>query len=172
MSMSTLRAVALAAITTVAGCDDDDDIRQSPSPTTPTDDIVDTASKNGSFNTLVAAVRAADLEATLRSPGPWTVFAPRDEAFTRLPLGTVETLLQTANREQLRSILSYHVVQGTLGSTSLATLTEVTTVNGQRLAIKRTPSGGLTVGDANVVTADIVASNGVIHVIDTVLIPK
>ena len=129
------------------------------------DDIVDVAVKAGSFETLVAAVSAADLVATLKSDGPFTVFAPTDEAFAKLPAGTVENLLKPENKDQLVAILTYHVVPGKIMSSDLLTTAAATTVNGQDAPI------GLRVGDANVISADIEASNGVIHVIDTVLIP-
>ena len=133
-------------------------------------DIVDTAIAAGSFGTLVAAVQAAGLEATLRSDGPFTVFAPTDAAFAALPDGTVENLLKPENKDQLTAILTYHVVSGKTKSKSLAGKTlSVTTVNGADLAIDGTD--GVTVGGANVVTADVWATNGVIHVIDAVLLP-
>lgn len=133
-------------------------------------DIVDTAVAAGSFNTLVAAVQAAGLEDTLRSEGPFTVFAPTDEAFAALPAGTVEDLLKPENKDQLVSILTYHVVSGKTKSKDLAGQTlSVATVNGAEVAIDGT--NGVKVGNANVVKADIYTSNGVIHVIDTVLMP-
>ena len=129
-----------------------------------TADIVDTAIAAGSFKTLTAAVQAAGLEATLRSDGPFTVFAPTDEAFAKLPSGTVETLLKPENKDKLVSILTYHVLPGKVYSKSLATTAQGTTVsvNG---------TSGVKVDNANVVKADIKTSNGVIHVIDTVLMP-
>lgn len=134
---------------------------------TPVDggDIVDVAVAAGSFNTLVAAVQAAGLEETLRGPGPFTVFAPTDDAFDLLPEGTVESLLLPENQDQLISILTYHVVAGEVMSTDLLAIPSATTVNGQDASF------GLRVGDANVTAADVTASNGVIHVIDRVLIP-
>ena len=133
-------------------------------------DIVDTAVSAGKFNTLVAAVQAAGLEATLRSDGPFTVFAPTDDAFAALPEGTVENLLKPANKDQLVAILTYHVVAGKTKSKDLAGKTlNATTVNGADVAIDGTD--GVTVGGANVVKADIWTSNGVIHVIDAVLLP-
>ena len=135
------------------------------------DDIVDTAVAAGSFETLVAAVQAAGLEETLRGEGPFTVFAPTDEAFAALPEGTVESLLEEENRDQLVSILTYHVIPGAVMSSDIAGQTlSVDTVQGSALAIDATD--GVRVGEAMVVTADIEASNGVIHVIDTVLIPE
>ncbi|MEM8772343.1 MAG: fasciclin domain-containing protein [Pseudomonadota bacterium] len=133
-------------------------------------DIVDTAVAAGSFKTLVAAVQAAGLEDTLRSEGPFTVFAPTDEAFAALPAGTVESLLEPENKDQLVSILTYHVVAGKTKSKALAGKTlNVKTVNGAEVAVDGT--NGVKVGNANVVKADIYTSNGVIHVIDTVLLP-
>ena len=135
------------------------------------DDIVDTAIAAGSFETLVAAVQAAGLVDTLRGEGPFTVFAPTDEAFAALPEGTVESLLQEENRDQLVSILTYHVIPGAVMSSDIAGQTlSVDTVQGSALAIDATD--GVRVGEAMVVTADIETSNGVIHVIDTVLIPE
>ena len=133
-------------------------------------DIVDTAIAAGSFKTLTAAVQAAGLEATLRSEGPFTVFAPTDEAFAKLPAGTVETLLKPENKDQLVSILTYHVLPGKTYSKSLSgQQIEATTVQGTTVAIDGTD--GVTVDNATVVKADIKTSNGVIHVIDTVLMP-
>ncbi len=130
-------------------------------------DIVDTAVDAGSFTTLVAAVEAAGLVDTLKGEGPFTVFAPTDEAFAALPEGTVEALL--ADPEALAAILTYHVVPGAVMSTDLSDGMTATTVNGQDITIGT--EGGVTVNDANVVTADIEASNGVIHVIDAVILP-
>ncbi len=133
-------------------------------------DIVDTAVAAGSFNTLVAAVQAAGLEATLRSDGPFTVFAPTDDAFAALPEGTVENLLKPENKEQLAAILTYHVVSGKTKSKDLAGKTlDVATVNGADVSIDGTD--GVKVNGANVINADIYTSNGVIHVVDAVLIP-
>lgn len=130
-------------------------------------DIVDTAVDAGSFTTLVAAVEAAGLVETLKGEGPFTVFAPTDDAFAALPEGTVEALL--ADPEALAAILTYHVVPGAVMSTDLSDGMTATTVNGQDITIGT--EGGVTVNDANVVTADIEASNGVIHVIDAVILP-
>ena len=130
-------------------------------------DIVDTAVSAGSFTTLVAAVEAAGLVETLKGEGPFTVFAPTDEAFAALPEGTVESLL--ADPEALAAILTYHVVAGKVMSTDLSDGMMATTVNGAEITIGT--EGGVTVNDANVVTADIEASNGVIHVIDAVILP-
>nr|WP_261385906.1 fasciclin domain-containing protein [Tateyamaria omphalii] len=133
-------------------------------------DIVDTAIAAGSFNTLVAAVQAADLVDTLKSPGPFTVFAPTDEAFAALPAGTVENLLKPENKDQLVSILTYHVLPGqTLSSDLAGQRLSVATVNGANVHIDG--RNGVKVEKSNVIQADILASNGVIHVIDRVLIP-
>ncbi len=132
------------------------------------DDIVDIAAGAGTFTTLVAAVQAAGLEDTLRGEGPFTVFAPTDEAFAALPEGTVEALLE--DTEALTAILTYHVVPGMVMSTDLTDGMEAETVNGQTVTIGL--GDEVTVNDATVVTADIAASNGVIHVIDTVLLPE
>jgi uncharacterized surface protein with fasciclin (FAS1) repeats len=130
-------------------------------------DIVDTAVDAGSFTTLVAAVQAAGLVDTLKGEGPFTVFAPTDEAFAALPEGTVEALL--ADPEALAAILTYHVVAGKVMSTDLSDGMMAPTVNGAEITIGT--MGGVTVNDANVVTADIEATNGVIHVIDAVILP-
>lgn len=130
-------------------------------------DIVDTAVDAGTFTTLVAAVEAAGLVETLKGEGPFTVFAPTDEAFAALPEGTVEGLL--ADPEALAAILTYHVVPGKVMSTDLSDGMMAATVNGAEITIGTTD--GVTVNDANVVTADIEASNGVIHVIDAVILP-
>jgi prepilin-type processing-associated H-X9-DG protein len=133
-------------------------------------DIVDTAVDAGSFTTLVAAVQAVGLVETLKGEGPFTVFAPTDEAFAALPEGTVETLLKPENKDQLAAILTYHVVPGKVMSSDLSNDMMVTTVNGSDVKIMT--EGGVTVNGANVTTADIASSNGVIHVIDAVILPK
>ena len=133
-------------------------------------DIVDTAVA-GHFNTLVAAVKAAGLADTLKGPGPFTVFAPTDEAFAKLPAGTVESLLKPENKEKLQKILTYHVVAGQVMAGEVVKLHSAKTVEGGSLAIK-TAGGGVMVNDARVIKTDIAASNGVIHVIDTVLLPE
>ena len=132
--------------------------------------IVEVAQGAGSFDTLVAAVTAADLAGTLSGDGPFTVFAPTDEAFAALPEGTVESLLQPENKDQLVEILTYHVVPGQIDAADLPDgRVQVETVQGSTLMIDTTD--GVMVDDANVVTADVAASNGVIHVIDSVLMP-
>jgi uncharacterized surface protein with fasciclin (FAS1) repeats len=134
-------------------------------------DIVETAVAAGSFNTLVTAVKAAGLVDTLKGPGPFTVFAPTDEAFAKLPGGTVENLLKPENKQQLVAILTYHVVPGKVMSKDLVgKKTMAKTVEGTQVAIDATD--GVRVDNAKVVKADIEASNGVIHVIETVIIPK
>ena len=133
-------------------------------------DIVDTAIEAGSFETLVAAVQAADLVETLKGEGPFTVFAPTDAAFAALPDGTVETLLMPENKDQLVSILTYHVVPGKVMSTDLMDDMEAETVQGSTVTIDL--DNGVMVEGATVTTADIEASNGVIHVIDTVILPE
>jgi len=135
------------------------------------DDIVDTAVKAGSFTTLVAALKAAGLVQTLEGPGPFTVFAPNDAAFAKLPKGTVEDLLKPDNKAKLTAILTYHVVPGKIMSGDIkGKKMEVKTVEGSELAVDATD--GVKVDNVKVVTADVVASNGVIHIVDTVLIPK
>ncbi|MFD1195439.1 fasciclin domain-containing protein [Seohaeicola saemankumensis] len=133
-------------------------------------DIVDTAVEAGSFNTLVAAVQAAGLVDTLKGEGPFTVFAPTDEAFAALPAGTVEDLLKPENKDTLVAILTYHVVAGKVMSGDLSNNMMATTVQGGDVTIMT--EGGVTVNGANVVTADIETSNGVIHVIDAVILPE
>lgn len=133
-------------------------------------DIVDTAVGAGSFSTLVAAVQAAGLVDTLKGPGPFTVFAPTDDAFAALPAGTVEDLLKPENKDKLTAILTYHVVAGKVMSGDLTNGMKAATVQGGEVTIMT--EGGVKVDAANVTTADIEASNGVIHVIDAVILPK
>ena len=133
-------------------------------------DIVAVASKAGSFNTLVAAVKAAGLVETLQGKGPFTVFAPTDEAFAKLPPGTVADLLKPENKEKLVAILTYHVVPGKVMAADVKTMM-AKTVNGKELDIK-VDDGKVTVNTAKVIKTDVAASNGVIHVIDAVLIPN
>jgi uncharacterized surface protein with fasciclin (FAS1) repeats len=134
-------------------------------------DIVETAVSAGQFNTLAAALDAAGLVETLQGEGPFTVFAPTDEAFARLPEGTVETLLKPENRDQLISVLTYHVVPGEVMAADVVKLSEATTVNGSNIDIA-VVGEQVRINDATVVAADIAASNGVIHVIDTVILPN
>ena len=134
-------------------------------------DIVDTAASAGSFNTLIAAVKAAGLVHTLKSPGPFTVFAPTDEAFAALPAGTVENLLKPENKDQLVAVLTYHVVPAKVASADIAgKKAAVLTVQGERLSVDARK--GVKVDNAMVVAADVAASNGVIHVINKVLLPS
>ena len=131
-------------------------------------DIVDTAAAAGQFNTLITAVKAAGLADTLKGDGPFTVFAPTDEAFAKLPAGTVEALLN--DKQKLAKILTYHVVPGKVMSSEVRT-GAVSTVQGQALTLV-VEGGGVKVNDAQVVKADVLASNGVIHVIDSVVLPQ
>lgn len=133
-------------------------------------DIVDTAVGAGDFGTLVAAVQAADLVDTLKGEGPFTVFAPTDAAFAALPEGTVENLLKPENKDQLVAILTYHVVPGKVMSTDLVDDMKAATVQGGDITIDL--DNGVMVNDASVAAADIEASNGVIHVIDKVILPE
>ncbi|BET65784.1 fasciclin domain-containing protein [Opitutales bacterium ASA1] len=132
-------------------------------------DIVDTAVAAGSFNTLAAALKAAGLVDTLKGDGPFTVFAPTDDAFAKLPAGTVENLLKPENKQKLVDILTYHVVPGKVMAADVKTMA-APTVNGKTLAIK-VADGKVMVGKANVMKTDVAASNGVIHVIDQVVLP-
>ncbi|MCA9300363.1 MAG: fasciclin domain-containing protein [Phycisphaerales bacterium] len=134
-------------------------------------DIVSTAMAAGSFNTLLAAAKAAGLAETLMGDGPFTVFAPTDEAFAKLPTGTVESLLKPENRDTLRAILTYHVVPGAVNAATVTRLNDAVTVNGQAVSIMATEHG-VKVDDANVVKTDITCSNGIIHVIDRVILPS
>lgn len=134
-------------------------------------DIVDTAVSAGSFKTLTTALQAAGLVDTLKGRGPFTVFAPTDEAFAKLPAGTVETLLKPENKEKLVTILTYHVVPGKVLAAQVTKMNSAKTVNGQSLAISAS-DGTVTVDNAKIVKADILCSNGVIHVIDSVVLPK
>jgi uncharacterized surface protein with fasciclin (FAS1) repeats len=135
-----------------------------------TKDIVDTAVAAGSFTMLAKALAAADLVATLKGPGPFTVFAPTDEAFAKLPAGTLDNLLKPENKAMLQRVLTYHVVPGKVLAADVVKVSSAKAVSGDSLPI--TVSGStVMVGEARVVKTDIAASNGVIHVIDTVLLP-
>lgn len=134
-------------------------------------DIVDTAVDAGSFNTLVAAVQAAGLVDALKADGPYTVFAPTDEAFAKLPAGTVDNLLKPENIEQLRAVLTYHVVPGKIMAKDVTKMTNGTTLQGESLSFE-VKDGKVMVDNAEVIQADIATSNGVIHVIDAVVLPK
>jgi len=136
-----------------------------------THDIVDTAIAAGSFKTLVAAVTAAGLVDTLKGAGPFTVFAPTDEAFAKLPAGTVENLLKPENKTKLQGILTYHAVPGAVMAKDVVNWKTAKTVNGQELTVKAS-QGSVMIDGAGVVKTDIVCTNGVIHVIDSVVLPK
>lgn len=134
-------------------------------------DIVDTAVGAGSFNTLVAAVKAAELVEILKGEGPFTVFAPTDEAFAKLPEGTLDELLKPENKEKLQAILTYHVVAGKVMAADVVNLESAKTVQGSDIKIEVKDGSVILNGDSKVVTTDIETSNGVIHVIDTVILP-
>ncbi len=169
---SMLFAAVLPFAMTSMACESDDDATMNPppAPAVAEKDIVDTAVAAGSFNTLVAAVKAADLVSTLKSAGPFTVFAPTDAAFAKLPAGTVDDLLKPENRDKLRAVLTYHVIAGRVSKADAAKVSSAKTVQGADVKIE-TGASGVRVGGANVVTADIGCSNGVIHVVDSVLLP-
>lgn len=168
-------AAALLLTALVAACGESTQKPAESSPTsgamTATADIVDTASQAGQFKTLLAAVKAAGLESTLRGAGPFTVFAPTDDAFAKLPAGTVDSLLKPENKGKLEAILKHHVVAGKVPSTEAVKLTSAKDVAGKELKLDAS-SGSLKVGGASVVKADVAASNGVIHVVDAVILPE
>jgi uncharacterized surface protein with fasciclin (FAS1) repeats len=178
--MTSLRlcvvAVLLVLMFALAGCQQEQPA-EVPEPTMPPavaetpKDIVDTAVAAGSFETLVTAVQAADLVETLKGEGPFTVFAPTDEAFAKLPAGTLENLLKPENKETLTAILTYHVVPGKVMAADVVGLESATTVNGKDLSIK-VEGDTVMVDSATVVQTDIECSNGVIHVIDAVVLPE
>jgi uncharacterized surface protein with fasciclin (FAS1) repeats len=134
-------------------------------------DIVDTAISAGTFNTLAAALEAGDLVGTLKADGPYTVFAPNDDAFAKLPEGTVESLLLPENKDKLVAILTYHVVPGKVSAADVVTMQTAPTANGDELSI-RVVGDTVFINDSRVVATDIGASNGVIHVVDTVILPN
>ena len=169
MKTQTIVLMSLLALA-LTGCSKDAPQASTPASVQAVPDIVGVAAGAGQFNTLVAAVKAADLVETLQSPGPFTVFAPTDEAFAKLPAGTVDSLLLPENKAQLTAILKYHVVAGEVLASDVVKLSSANTVEGQPVSITASDSG-VRVNDANVVKTDVMASNGVIHVIDTVLIP-
>ena len=136
-----------------------------------TRDVVDTAIAAGSFKTLAKALDAAGLVTTLKGGGPFTVFAPTDEAFAKLPDGTLETLLKPENKEKLRRILTYHVVAGTVMASDVVKLQSAKAVSGDTITVK-VQDGVVHLDNATVTSADVIASNGVIHVIDSVILPK
>lgn len=163
--LKRMRGVAMAVVAlpiVLGGCESDT------TSTEPRQNIVATAQAAGSFNVLLAAAEAAGLATTLADGGPFTVFAPTDAAFEALPPGTVEALL--ADPDALRAVLTYHVVEGRVTSAQAAQLTSAPTLNGGAIAITNA-GGSLRVNDARVIQADVEASNGIIHVIDAVLIP-
>lgn len=166
MYLQTIRAslisLAILAAPAVASADD---------MSIPAKNIVETAVSAGQFTTLVTALKAAGLVGALEGKGPFTVFAPTDAAFAKLPAGTVQTLLEPKNKKKLTEILTYHVVAGDVRAADVVKLTSAKTLNGQSVTIS-VNGGVVKVDDATVVKTDIVASNGVIHVIDTVLMPK
>ena len=133
-------------------------------------DIVDTALAAGNFNTLATALTEAGLVEALKGDGPFTVFAPTDEAFAKLPKGTVESLLEPENRDKLIAVLKYHVVAGRLDASAVSEAKGAKTLNGQQLAFSA-KKGNVMIGEAKVTAADVKAANGIIHVIDTVLLP-
>ena len=162
---------AVASITMVAGALSANAGSHSADAGSHSADIVDTAASNEQFETLVIAVKAAGLVDTLKGDGPYTVFAPTDEAFAKLPAGTVEDLLKPENKDKLVAILTYHVVSGKIMSADIAGKTAmVETVQGSKLSVNATD--GVKVDEATVIAADIETSNGVIHVIDTVILPN
>ena len=173
ISSAAAVAVALAAIagSATAGSGTKKSKEASTAQVTQAQDIVTTAVAAGSFKTLAAALEAAGLVETLQGKGPFTVFAPTDEAFAKLPKGTVEELLKPANKEKLIGVLTYHVVAGNVMAKDVVALENAKTVNGQSLSIV-TKDGAVRIDGANVVKTDIVCSNGVIHVIDSVILPK
>ena len=160
-------AVALALTLSACGSDSEETMETTTEATTP-GTIVDVAVAAGNFTTLVAAVTAADLVETLSGEGPFTVFAPTDEAFAALPAGVLDALLLPENRALLAQILTYHVVSGKVMAADV-TDGDVATVEGQN--VKLSTMGGVTVNDAKVIAADVMASNGVIHAIDAVILP-
>jgi uncharacterized surface protein with fasciclin (FAS1) repeats len=161
--LTAVVATAVAAGFVVAG----GTVRAEPA----TKDIVETAVAAGSFTTLAKALTAAGLVGTLKGKGPFTVFAPTDEAFAKLPAGTLDDLLKPENRAKLRAILTYHVVAGKVMARQVTGMSSAQTVNGEPLTIA-VKDDGVRINGAQVVRTDIVASNGVIHVIDSVLLPR
>jgi uncharacterized surface protein with fasciclin (FAS1) repeats len=161
-------AAAVVADCPKRGCGGGGCENQNETPPPEPKDIVDTALAAGSFNTLAAALTAADLIDTLKGEGPFTVFAPTDEAFAKLPEGTVEALLQ--DKEKLTAILTYHVVAGQVTAADVVELEEAETLQGSKIRINA--EDGVRINSATVIAADVMASNGVIHVIDEVLLPE
>lgn len=169
-SMCAASAVVFALVTTTVFADHCSSSCKSSCSASKKKDIVDTAVGAGSFETLVTAVSKAGLVETLKGKGPFTVFAPTDEAFGKLPAGTVEELIKPENKEKLTAILTYHVVPGKVTAKDVVKLSEAKTVQGSSVDIK-VDDGKVYVAGAQVVKADIHTSNGVIHVIDTVMLP-
>jgi uncharacterized surface protein with fasciclin (FAS1) repeats len=167
-----LSVAALAAMLGASGCMTATEAGTTATAPVAASDIVDTAVAAGQFKTLVAAVQAAGLESTLRGAGPFTVFAPTDAAFAALPAGTVADLLKPENKARLASILTYHVLASKVPSSAVAGKTvDVATVQGKTVKVVGAADGTVTVNGAKVVAADVNASNGVIHVIDRVILP-
>ena len=164
MSKKTFAIALIAATTIAAGPSGTRTAAAEPR------DIVETAAAAGSFTTLAKALKAADLVETLKGPGPFTVFAPTDEAFAKLPAGTLESLLKPENKSKLRRILTYHVVAGRVMASDVAKLESAKSVSGDTIQVAA-ENNTVKVDSANVVKADIAASNGVIHVIDAVILP-
>jgi transforming growth factor-beta-induced protein len=168
--LTTAAALSVAAVAPGLSSASKKPHEKTPSHEKAAGDIVDTAIAAGSFQTLVAAVQAAGLAETLKGEGPFTVFAPTDEAFAKLPEGTVEDLLEEENRPKLQAILTYHVVPGKVLAADVVKMKKAKTVEGQELTIQ-VYEGKVRVDGAQVVKADIETSNGVIHVIDSVVLP-
>src|SRR5690606_1266311 len=175
MKPLNLLSVLLVAIIALAACAPQPTPAPTPEPTAIPEpvlsDIVDTAIEDGRFTTLAAALGAADLVETLKGEGPFTVFAPTDDAFAKLPAGTVESLLLPENKQKLTDILLYHVVSGKVMAADVVTLSEAETVLGQNVTIT-VKDGKVYINDSEVIITDIMTSNGVIHVIDAVLLPN
>jgi uncharacterized surface protein with fasciclin (FAS1) repeats len=163
-----LKTIALGTIVAFAAIGT---VNTEPGDPKATKDIVDTAAAAGSFRTLAKALQAAGLVETLKGPGPYTVFAPTDEAFAKLPAGTLESLLKPENHAKLQRILTYHVVSGRVMAADVVKLQSATAVSGDTIAIAAS-NGGVMVNSARVVQTDIAAKNGVIHVIDQVILPS
>lgn len=166
---NTFKAMALAVLLAGYGSVANAGAHATAAPAAAPGDVVAVAVGAGSFKTLVAALQAADLVSALQEEGPFTVFAPTDAAFAALPAGTVENLLKPENKVKLQTVLLYHVVPGKVMSTDLKGTVNAETLQGAKVEI--VAADGVTVNGANVVTADVAASNGVIHVIDAVLLP-
>jgi len=167
---SVLSALVLGTTLSLAGCGSDDDGGPGTGQQAEMS-ILETATAAGNFTTLSAAVDAGGLTSTLSGPGPFTVFAPTDEAFAALPPGTVDELLKPENKQQLADILTYHVVSGDVRAADVVKLSSATTVNGAPISITVADGTVVLNGTVKVVKTDIVASNGVIHVLDSVLLP-